>query len=334
MKPLAIRNNGPTPCDKPRTNLALFSVPLYFLVSLRLICRLRVRGVVGGELEEDVFQAHADATQFVKRPAFADNSSGDFAADVAALRAFDGGDHVAVVVRAFDLHAFHAGDLHEHIFQRGFRRARFDADAEAAFELRREILRGVHGGDFTFVDDDDAIARHAHFGQDVRGQDNRVIAREAFDQVAHFDDLLGIEADGRLVENDDVRIVHERLGDADALLVAARKALDEFVAALGEICFGHGVVNARAALFGRDVFNASDEIEIGFHAHIGINGRRFGQVADVAADFERLVCDVKTRDAGAAGGGRHKTCENAHRGGFPGAVWTEKAEDFALIYTE
>ena len=51
------------------------------------------------------------------------------------------------------------------------------------------------------------------------------------DQMAHFDNLLGIEAHGGLVENDDFGIVHQRLCEADALLVSARETLDQFVRA-------------------------------------------------------------------------------------------------------
>src|SRR3712207_7717864 len=52
------------------------------------------------------------------------------------------------------------------------------------------------------VDDDDALAGLRDLGQDVRAEHDSVIAREAADQIPRLDDLLGIEAGRRLVEED------------------------------------------------------------------------------------------------------------------------------------
>ena len=59
--------------------------------------------------------------------------------------------------------------------------------------------------------------------EDVRAQDDRVIAGEFLDELARFDDLLRVEAGGRLVEDQDVGVVDERLRQADALPVALRE---------------------------------------------------------------------------------------------------------------
>ena len=79
------------------------------------------------------------------------------------------------------------------------------------------------GDHLALVDDDDALAGLRDLGQDVRAQDDRVIAGELLDQLARFDDLLRVEAGGRLVEDEDVRVVNQRLGEADALAVALRQ---------------------------------------------------------------------------------------------------------------
>ena len=69
-----------------------------------------------------------------------------------------------------------------------------------------------------------------HFGQDVGAEDDGVVAGEAVDQLADFDDLLGIEAGGGLVEDQDVGVVDDRLGEADALAVALGELADQLVA--------------------------------------------------------------------------------------------------------
>ena len=66
----------------------------------------------------------------------------------------------------------------------------------------------------------------------------------------------------------------------------------------------------------------------------GIDGRSFGQIADVAADFHRIGEDVEAGDLGGAGGGGHEAGEDAHGGGLAGAVGAEETENFAFIYGE
>ena len=58
------------------------------------------------------------------------------------------------------------------------------------------------------------------------------------DQLPRLDDLLRVEAGGRLVEDQDVGIVDQRLRQADALPIALRE--------LAAVPLGH-VVDARAA---------------------------------------------------------------------------------------
>ena len=67
-------------------------------------------------------------------------------------------------------------------------------------------------------------------GQDVRAQDDRVIAGELLDQLARLDDLLRVEAGGRLVEDQHVGVVDQRLREADALPVALRQLAAQAVA--------------------------------------------------------------------------------------------------------
>lgn len=77
------------------------------------------------------------------------------------------------------------------------------------------------------VHDNHALAHGLHFGQDVGGQNNRVVSAEALDEVADLDDLLRVKADGGLVQNEDRRVAEQSLRNADTLLVALRQVADE-----------------------------------------------------------------------------------------------------------
>ena len=51
---------------------------------------------------------------------------------------------------------------------------------------RSQVVRRVDRDDAALVDDDDALAGLRDFRQDVRAQDDRVIAGELFDELAAF----------------------------------------------------------------------------------------------------------------------------------------------------
>ncbi len=92
----------------------------------------------------------------------------------------------------------------------------------AAQALGQRIGR-VDGDDLALVDDHDPLAGLRHFRKDVRAQDDGVVAAELANQLAGLDDLLRVEAGGRLVEHQHLGVVNDRLREADALPVALRQ---------------------------------------------------------------------------------------------------------------
>ena len=161
-----------------------------------------------------------------------------------------------------------------------------------------------------------------------------VAAGQTFDQMADFDDLLGVEAHGRLIEDDHVGIVDQGLRQADALLIAAGEPLDQFVLLVHDVGLFQGVRDAFRALIRRNILDARDEIEIGPDGHIRIHGRIFGEVADVTPHFHGIVEHVEAGDARGARSGGHVAGQDAHGGGLPGAIGAEKTEDFTFIHRE
>ena len=66
----------------------------------------------------------------------------------------------------------------------------------------------------------------------MRAENDRVVLAERADEVADFDDLIGVEADGRLVENQNVRVAEQGLRDAYPLAIALGELVDELVPVL------------------------------------------------------------------------------------------------------
>ena len=94
------------------------------------------------------------------------------------------------------------------------------------------------------------------------------------------------------------------------------------------------MLERRFDLRARDVAEFRDEPQISLDAHVGIERRIFGQVADFAARLERLRKDIESVDQHGARGRRHVARDDAHRGGLAGAVGAEKAEDGTALGLE
>jgi hypothetical protein len=84
-------------------------------------------------------------------------------------------------------------------------------------------------------DERDARGRGFHVGDDVRGEDDDALAGQIREQVAEADALFGIEPGRGLVDDQELRIVEERLRDADALAHAAGKSAERALARIGEV---------------------------------------------------------------------------------------------------
>ena len=75
-----------------------------------------------------------------------------------------------------------------------------------------------------------------------------MLAAQRADELAHLDDLHRVEAAGRLVEDQQLRLVHQRLGHADALPVAVRQAEDQLVVHLAGAVFSSASADAPVRL--------------------------------------------------------------------------------------
>src|SRR6187551_3803860 len=73
----------------------------------------------------------------------------------------------------------------------------------------RQSVWRILGDDASPADDDHSLAYRGSLGEYVRAQDDRMRSCQTLNQFPDLDDLLGVESDGRLVENEDGRVVDE-----------------------------------------------------------------------------------------------------------------------------
>ena len=82
----------------------------------------------------------------------------------------------------------------------------FQFESMARQEFLAQAAAGAAGNDSSAVDDDDAVAGAFDFRQNVAGQNNREASAQVVDQFANPLNLVGVEADGRLIHNNDLRV--------------------------------------------------------------------------------------------------------------------------------
>jgi len=81
--------------------------------------------------------------------------------------------------------------------------------------------------------------------QQVAGEEDGhpVLVTQAAQQVAHFDEALGVQAVGRLIENEQPRVPQQRPGQPEPLLHAMGEGLDPVPLAGGQAHQLQGLVH-------------------------------------------------------------------------------------------
>ena len=178
---------------------------------------------------------------------------------------------------AVDRHAGDAGD----VFELRRRHRRGEHDLELAHRPARQAGDVLERDELALADEGDAVADALHLGQHVRREEHRLpgVARlvdERVELVLH----QRVEARGGLVEDEQLRPVHERLDEAELALVAGRE--------VGRPCASGRSRAARRAR--HDV--ASRRRRAGWRGSaasrapvsVGVQGELAGEVADCAPD--------------------------------------------------
>ena len=83
--------------------------------------------------------------------------------------------------------------------------------------------------DHALVDDDGARAHRLDLFENVSRNDDRLVGGHVGDELADVMLLIGVEAVGRLVHDQNRRVVQDRLREADAALVALRQRVDHLL---------------------------------------------------------------------------------------------------------
>ena len=185
-------------------------------------------------------------------------------------------------------------------------------------------------GQAAFVDKQHAIGHGLNFLQDVGGEQDGLALAQLADGLADLVNLVGVQAGGRLVEDQHVRLVQQHLGHAHPLAITARQLADGLAddAAQGAK-FNHRL-DPLALPRGRQAAGVGKELEQAAGRHVGIQRAVFRQVAEFRRAGQAVGGHVVSGDPCHTGGGGKIARQKLHRGALAGAVGAQKGHHFAL----
>jgi len=219
-----------------------------------------------------------------------------------------------------------------HAFDRGqlsYRRrgAECDLQCESAGELI-ECCDRVTVDQAALMHDLHPVADRFDLGKDMGGEYDRAALAQIADQGTDLADLDRIETDRGLVQDHDIRIMNDRLRDADALLVALGERAQQARADLGQPAAlfrrGEGGLQARS----RNTVQTRRQAQEFVDRQFPVERRMLGQVSDVALGAHRIAHEVDPADRYAACVRCQVPREHLHRGGLARAVRTEQSQNF------
>ncbi len=199
--------------------------------------------------------------------------------------------------------------------------------ARAVCERGDQPLRRVEGDDRAAVHDRDAIAQRLGLVEVVRGQDHGPAGGgDAADHVPEVSPRLRVEAGRRLVEEHDLRVVHERERDREPLLLPAREPARRGLPFLGE---ADQLEQPLGASSGRHAVERREQVEELARGEVLEERRGLQLHADPALDPRRVRPDRPAQDRRAPGVWHGQPLDHLERRRLAGAVRPEDPERLA-----
>ena len=125
--------------------------------------------------------------------------------------------------------------------------------------------------------------------QNMGGDNDGLLSGHLANERSHLELLVGVEAVRRLVQNQNVGIMYQRLGQTDTPFVALRQRVDRLIKHAFQVGELHRARNGRSAGRTRQAADIGDESEIGLRSHISICGGTFWEVTDVTLCLDRIL---------------------------------------------
>src|SRR5215510_14545677 len=159
----------------------------------------------------------------------------------------------------------------------------------------------------------DTVTNGLDLRQYVRRKNDRAAFAQLADQRSDLANLQRIQPNRRLVQDDDIRVVDDRLRDADALLEAFRQRADQTPAAIDETATRFDRLHGRFEISTVNPTQLAGKAQKFVDRELAVERRIFGQVADVPLRGDRLIDQVDAAYRDAAGARREIAGKHLHR---------------------
>ena len=152
---------------------------------------------------------------------------------------------------------------------------------------------------------------------------------ERAEEIEDLDHAKRVDGGRRLVEDEDVRRLHQRVRDAEALLHAARVRLDAVVGTVGQTDLLEDLVHRGLGLATFEPVEAGRVAQVLAAGEAAVEADGVGEVADPTLDLAGMSGRIEADDARLAARRLGQTEEHEDRGGLARAVRPEQPEDLA-----
>ena len=207
--------------------------------------------------------------------------------------------------------------------------AQHRAEAQPPLDVRDTSL----GQDLPAVDDRDAGAQLLELGEDVAADHDRLAERPQLAQeLAQLDAGARVEAGGGLVEQQHLRIVDQRVGEAQPLLHAARQASGRRRRA----CRARSTSSSRSPIIrrrpaGGDAVAPREEVEVLPDLHVVVDPEDVRHEAEDAPHLIGVPGDGPARDLRVSRRRPKQRREHPERRRLARAVRADEPEDLAVL---
>src|SRR5207253_3302291 len=216
----------------------------------------------------------------------------------------------------------------------GERRGGVALDAELddlAAERGAKPLRCVEGDDLAGMHDRHPVAELFSLVEVVGGEEDRqlAVAAEVRDDVEQLRADARVEADGRLVEEEDVRARDERAGDLEPAPFSAAVGADRPVDEVAQPDEVDELLDPPLRVARLDAPEAGVQVEVAASGQGAGDDRLLEDDAARLAGGERLSADVEASDPGRPATRADGRRQHPDRGRLAGAVGPEQSEHLA-----
>ena len=136
------------------------------------------------------------------------------------------------------------------------------------------------------------------------------------------------------MENQNLRIIDQRLGNADSLPVSPGDRADQLVGNVAEATVIHDLGGFPLDLLGRRPLDGRHKTKIVIDLHVFIKRDSLRQITDPFTYVQGVFKTIIAGHDNLPFGGREKAGQNAHHRSFSRPIGAKKTQDFAFFNTE